>query len=51
VLLGYLRHAPKAVFDIFAPYVIYLGSDKHKDEEIVKSALENIKKRRVPLKV
>ena len=35
--IGYLRHAPKAVQDILAPYAVFLAGDKFKENKTIQS--------------
>lgn len=38
-LLSYLRVAPNAVIDIFAPYILYISQERFKNESVVKKCL------------
>jgi hypothetical protein len=50
-LISYLRSAPKIVLEVFAPFVLYLGYEKYKNEDIVKASLDSLRAGRVPSKV
>lgn len=42
--IAYLRHAPKTVQDILAPYAVFLADDKFNENKTIQRALEKLKR-------
>jgi len=42
--IAYLRHAPRTVQDILAPYALFLADDKFNENKTIQRALQKLKR-------